>query len=200
MTLLELLVKELPARGGWPEGYHYAAQDRDSELFFYEHKPKFINGEGGWDPLSGEVYSRSWQERPLATDHATAVITLEQYEAALAAKTEPPVWDGEGLPPVGVVCEMQDEIGRWIKVEIIAIHENHAHGWESKSKQAYYSLNSEEFRPIRTHEQIEAERRDRVMKQMLDAWILGDGTFESVCNAIYDAIRAGKIEGVKIAE
>uniref|UniRef100_A0AB39AJ08 Uncharacterized protein n=1 Tax=Klebsiella phage KpTRp1 TaxID=3236632 RepID=A0AB39AJ08_9CAUD len=48
----------------------------------------------------------------LASDHATAIVTHEQYEATGR--------DVVGLPPIGVECEWQDKnTGRWQPVKIV---------------------------------------------------------------------------------
>lgn len=134
-------------------------------------------------------------------------------------------WNGEGLPPVGIVCEfasgtycVEDPFDKDLKVgaEVTII----AHISDGSLKLAAFTFNpslvnpdrgtvSVEqgaygcFRPIRTPEQIEAERRERVSNAFREAfqdvrfsegWKEGD----SMYTAIYDAIRAGKIEGVKI--
>lgn len=74
MKLIDLLVKELPKRGGWPENVTHIGQDYDRELMFY----------GRGDVTSGIIIDE------LAIDHRKSgkigvKITREQYEAALAA-------------------------------------------------------------------------------------------------------------------
>lgn len=91
MTLLELLLQELPKRGGWPEGAERARQDNDREICF--------EGVGGvYDFVADEMSDDSlrWLNE---NDRNTSelYVTREQYEAT--------GWDGTGLPPVGVECE-----------------------------------------------------------------------------------------------
>lgn len=74
MKLIDLLVKELPKRGGWPENVTYIGQDYDRELMFY----------GRGNVRSGVIIDE------LAIDHRESgkvgvKVTREQYEAALAA-------------------------------------------------------------------------------------------------------------------
>lgn len=80
-TLLAILVEDLPNRGGWPEGAVCATQDQDGEVFFSESAtPEF--GLSAWhdgDWCGNEFYTIT------AIDYATAIITRDQYEAALAA-------------------------------------------------------------------------------------------------------------------
>lgn len=74
MKLIDLLVKELPKLGGWPDGVTHIEQDYDRELMFY----------GRGDVRTGVILNE------LAIDHRKCgevgeKITREQYEAALAA-------------------------------------------------------------------------------------------------------------------
>lgn len=44
MKLLDLLVSELPALGGWPEGAHFVIQSEyDGELYFFNDGTDIIN-------------------------------------------------------------------------------------------------------------------------------------------------------------
>lgn len=86
MTLLELLVKELPFRGGWPDGVERLEQYPDGALF------------------DGPNYQSNFKFQR-ADDFGDDEVTREQYEAALVASK--PEWDGEGLPPVGVNVSMK---------------------------------------------------------------------------------------------
>lgn len=74
MKLLDLLVKELPELGGWPDGVTHIEQDYDRELMFY----------GRGDVRTGVILNE------LAIDHRKCgevgeKITRDQYESALAA-------------------------------------------------------------------------------------------------------------------
>lgn len=108
-------------------------------------------------------------------------------------------WNGEGLPPVGTVCEYKARHDIWIVGEIKYVGIDHvvfeAHRENNDSTEMIVWVNSK-FRPIRTPEQIEAERRFRIVNQIALEVIKRGG--RSGPEAIYDAIRAGKIEGVKI--
>lgn len=109
---------------------------------------------------------------PLADDWGSANVTRAQWQAAVdalkAAENTVPEWNGEGLPPVGMVCEYQDSLGRWDKVEITAVAKRGicfvqiAHDGEN-----YVNKTEARFRPIRTPEQIAAEERDRSIDAML---------------------------------
>ncbi|EFJ2475466.1 hypothetical protein G5Z15_003788 [Escherichia coli] len=83
-TLLQILVEELPKRGGWPDGALNATQDKDGEVCFSDGAvPEF--GLAAWEGgnwCGNEFYTIT------AIDYATAIITRDQYEAALAASKE----------------------------------------------------------------------------------------------------------------
>lgn len=91
-TLLQILVEELPKHGGWPSDHRMigAVQDFDREVKF--NIAGFVleferNNKGIW----GSNTHRAWlvdykfTASDLSSDYATAIITRDQYEAALAA-------------------------------------------------------------------------------------------------------------------
>lgn len=103
-----------------------------------------------------------------------------------------PEWTGEGLPPVGTVCEAQIYSGKgdliWVEARVLHHHPRHkksaaiAHGGEELL--AWTSM----FRPIRTPEQIAAEERDKAIDEMVPASpLLDKGWSRRVCEALYDA-------------
>ncbi|HIH9462901.1 TPA: hypothetical protein ACYU77_003012 [Klebsiella variicola subsp. variicola] len=69
MTLLEILVSELPKRGGWPDGIKRLEQYTDGSLF------------------DGPNYKSDFKF-PRVDDYGYDLVTREQYEAALAAKND----------------------------------------------------------------------------------------------------------------
>ena len=90
MKLIDLLVKELPQRGGWPEVALNATQDKDGQVCFSAGAvPEFgyAAWEGG-DWCGNEFYTTR------ASDYDTAIITREQYESALAASKDVVGHDG----------------------------------------------------------------------------------------------------------
>lgn len=81
MKLIDLLVKELPKRGGWPEVALNATQDKDGEVCFSSGAvPEF--GYAAWE---GGDWCGNEFHTIRASDYAAAIITRDQYEAALAA-------------------------------------------------------------------------------------------------------------------
>lgn len=87
MKLIDLLVKELPKLGGWPDGVTHIGQEYDRELMFY----------GRGNISTGLILNE------LAIDHrklgkSGEKITRAQYEAALAASDGWIEWNGGACP------------------------------------------------------------------------------------------------------
>lgn len=113
-----------------------------------------------------------------------------------------PVWGGEGKPAIGEKCEHHSG-GQWEAVTIAGIYENLVTGftdyWMVKEDGSSYTVgNPYRFRPIRS----EADRKrdiaagkifDVICKSLMDE-------SESTSFAIYDAISAGEIPGVKLED
>ena len=77
MKLVNILVRELPE---WPDGLGVFTQDRDKVIWFSPFS--FFNNE--WDDtINSERYLKLNQ---LATNHQTAIITKEMWEAAKGEK------------------------------------------------------------------------------------------------------------------
>ena len=117
-----------------------------------------------------------------------------------AGQDAAPLWNGEGLPPVGYFCEVEDHDGMLVygqgeSGEVIAHVENTA------VIRMSYGLGCFEagfLRPLRT----EAERkRDAVVEQMIKIatiYTTKSLSLELALNSIYNAIAAGEIPGVKL--
>ena len=79
-------------------------------------------------------------------------------------------WNGEGLPPVGTVCEVQTWVNReWKQTTILAHHLGFAvHSWSTEGDDMEVdSAPPQDFRPIRTPEQIAAEERIAGLNEMI---------------------------------
>ena len=99
MTLLELLVKELPKHGGCPEMTDQIHQDHDGDIYLWKNNAC---------RFAFNLNDIADNHRPYAVGESEAnMVTRTQYQSALAAaqKVE---WDGVGLPPVGCECEWHD--------------------------------------------------------------------------------------------
>lgn len=96
-------------------------------------------------------------------------------------------WTGTGLPPVGTVCEAQNKDGNaWEECEVIA-HSEISIGdvvvFKVGDKITYSSPRY--FRPIRTQAQIEAEEREKALRE-IEELIVGYG-YGKCAELIYDA-------------
>lgn len=203
MKLIDLLVKELPKRGGWPDGAVCATQDKDGEVCFSEGEtPEF--GLMAWhdgDWCGNEFHTIT------ATDYDTAIITRAQYESALAA-SQKPAWNGEGLPPVGCECEYLDNNGKWCPViikyasdQLVVISGvTKILGVEQDTEIVKdIIIDKPHFRALRS----EAERKHEAVLESICAvleMVAQDYKREDEAKLIYEAIAAGKIPGVKLEE
>ena len=84
MKLIDLLVKELPRRGGWPANISYIAQDEGSATWGFRYKPE-RDSDGEWMDTSESGYEMKIDRIGAADDCNTSVVSRKQYEAALAA-------------------------------------------------------------------------------------------------------------------
>ncbi|EOC5807403.1 hypothetical protein ACI49Z_003426 [Cronobacter turicensis] len=225
MKLIDLLVQELPKRGGWPECCHALVQGSNGAVYLA----------GGGMPL--------WKFY-LAEDWELEEVTREQYEAALAAsqrcvhewipsegrtssgvlcrkcgdydgpgedekmkESNSQVWDGEGLPPVGCECEAKYRDAtnaEWFFFRCVGVDCGVAFGWAGKEA-VTLGKGSYEFRTIRSEAD---KKRAAVVTAFAKAG--GDVNFEYGRKTIdgelsspgwyklYDKIAAGEIAGIRI--
>lgn len=105
----------------------------------------------------------------------------------------PPAWVDEGLPPVGVRCEGRVKNNKhWDQFEVVAIGREmllilNTNGEEVPIRHKYW-----DFRPIRTAEQIEAEKRasaidDMVSTALHQSYVITPAQAKIVFERIYDA-------------
>lgn len=106
------------------------------------------------------------------------------------AEFEP--WNGEGLPPVGTVCELRCNTGGWGEAEI-KYHGRAICVWlwirrDGNTDQVEWAENPErmEFRPLRTAEQIAAEEREKAIAEMI-AICRMESTDTRMVEALYSA-------------
>lgn len=76
-----------------------------------------------------------------------------------------PEWSGEGLPPVGMVCEMNNDTWEICTVIAHGIDESKPHAVAQCASGIWMEV-AGEFRTLRTPEQIAAEKRDAAIKEM----------------------------------
>jgi hypothetical protein len=175
MKLVDILARELMA---WPMQYDCLSQMR--------HDGGIINGRG----FDGVILARL----ELAEDSAPAgvIVTRAQWQAAVDAlkadecehsygnkqgcpecgEVFAAEWSGEGLPPVGTVCEMRaNKLNYWHAAEIKFAQRNVV-VWAWAGEPSINGLctaytHAVEFRPIRTPETIAAERRELGINQVM---------------------------------
>lgn len=107
------------------------------------------------------------------------------------AMERPTVWIGEGLPPVGLPVEWRESSQHeWKEVVVLAYADGDA--WiKPKGKISIIVGNPTGFRPIRTPEQIIADREREERIKSAQVWL------EGIAQA-YDADTADKCEDILI--
>lgn len=179
MKLIELLVKELPKRGGWPRNAYTAKS--------YCHIPDV----SFWDEDGVTVPYFPLSNRPIGVD----CVTREQYDGALAAAQQL-AWDGEGLPPVGCECEISHltEYSKarinYISADNVVFSVLYING---SKEELCWTTRECSFRPIRS----EADKnRDYAVGAMERYWEAATDKPAYAFESIYYAIAAGKIPGI----
>ncbi|HBE6550804.1 TPA: hypothetical protein KML26_004178 [Escherichia coli] len=211
MKLIDLLVKELPKRGGWPEGAV------ECQRFVDEATIDFYDENGNWDDDCSLTYGSIAVElvRKQTYPCESEQVTRKQYESALAA-SQKPAWNGEGLPPVGEKVEffINPKLGyrnAWnpdagTEMEVVA-HKTTTDGnnvavcyWDERGAGRSHCFVPESLKPPRS----EAERKRHEAAESIDFYMpefITDTPNEFYhAKKIYDAIAAGKIPGVKLED
>lgn len=208
MKLIDLLVQELPRRGGWPHNALSITQDNDGSLCAWDTNDPHYEG-FSWKHHTGNSlvhfwYGEEWAT-PLSSDHKESIVTYWQYKAAIAA-SQKPTWNGDGLPPVGCECEYRDNNGEWYPVTIkyasdqlvVISGVNKVLDVEQGTEIAKdIIIDKPQFRPL----QSEAERKHEAILESICAvleMVAQDYKREDEAKLIYEAIAAGKIPGVKL--
>lgn len=206
MKLVDILARELKV---WPEGVVTAVQDLDGEVKFdnSHEMPRMNNSKDVWIRQGDQ--GDCLYPRDLAEDCSYAIVTRAQWQAVvepLKAESRPTEsmalhhqevgritrqWNGDGLPPVGTVCEaFRPARETWLSVKIID-RQIGSECCACRDDQDYLWW-STKFRPIRTPEQIAADEREATIKEMVYGACgcePGDGTTTAfiLCGLIYDA-------------
>lgn len=163
MKLVDILARELKV---WPEDCEAIEQDRRGSCLFKVNGPAIATyvEAVAEDADTAKVTRAQWQ---------AAVDALKSYDDEMAIKKaahEALVWNGKGLPPVGVFCECRVVSGQeWLKCEIVA-HKKHdlsVYAIAFVDENTVMLSGGIRFRPIRTSEQIAAEERSKAIDKML---------------------------------
>nr|DAE34213.1 MAG TPA: hypothetical protein [Caudoviricetes sp.] len=181
MKLIDLLVQELPTRGGWPDGAIYICTEKD-----------------GTPRIVGPCWHDNKSLSSFKINDDKSIIYSDQYESALA-ESQKPAWNGEGLPPVGCECESkQFSQVDWTKFKVVAVCDGHVFGFWGNGVPTALDSKMWQFRPLRT----EADRKRDAAIEAID-WFMPECIPDTPnefyhAKKIYDAIAAGKIPGVKL--
>lgn len=70
-------------------------------------------------------------------------------------------WDGEGLPPVGTVCDMHIDDFGWITGTVVVHIDLDEPTAVAHNGEEVFHGNASDFRPIKTAEQLEEEEREK---------------------------------------
>ncbi|HEC0410849.1 hypothetical protein PX141_30090 [Pseudomonas aeruginosa] len=119
-----------------------------------------VFGEGWMKKVGNEWYY--WLEG--SEVWADCFVSAER-EATFEARPQE-AWDGQGLPPVGTVCQYRHMIWpEYRPCEIRYISEESLVAYDDAQEQLYRTCDML-FRPIRTPEQIAAEEREKAVGDM----------------------------------
>lgn len=196
MKLIDILVRELPKRGGWPDGAGKIHQDYDGELWAWK----------------GEDVAKIPSIEGIASNHRKMAgvvlpnmyVTRSQYEAALEARK--PEWNGEGLPPVGRECEVKvgnnnfnlcrivysDSVSGVAFIYLGGDDEKYCGKIDCVSAKAAIDY----FRPIRS----EADKKRDEAIEAIKAIICSPSQASAVAEKVYEAISTGKIYVAKLED
>ena len=78
-------------------------------------------------------------------------------------------WDGEGLPPVGTVCDMHIDDFGWITGTVVVHIDLDEPTAVAHNGEEVFHGNASDFRPIKTAEQLAEEERDKARTEVLNA-------------------------------
>lgn len=174
MKLVDILARELDR---WPQGM--------SETVGQGHKGYLHGYAGNGNPncqTTKQIFT-------MCDDYEHEKVTRAEWQSAVDALypkfTVAEEWNGEGLPPVGTVCEFESHghhqgwmwcIYRGLMSCGGYIVEYHHHTSQDMTTCAPFDPALTNFRPIRTPEQIAAEEREKFISEICgllgwDAWL-----------------------------
>ncbi|MFU7349578.1 hypothetical protein [Pseudomonas paraeruginosa] len=162
-------------------------------------EPKSYYFAEGWMRKVGNEWS-FWSEVSESWVRGTLTCNVSgEREAKFEARPQES-WDGQGLPPVGTVCEYRHMIWpEYRPCEIRYISEESLVAYDDAQEQFYRTCDML-FRPVRTLEQIAAEEREKAIDAMLDLDPphengLGLTSRRQFCEILFDAGYRRQEEG-----
>lgn len=112
-----------------------------------------------------------------------------------------PVWNGEGLPPVGCECEFEADDGSWGIGTVLCVGKNRIFWLCHEDGDEYTSeVNLREFRPLRTEAGRKREEAIEEMIKIATMYTTKSLGLDLAFNSIYNSIAAGEIPGVKLED
>ncbi|UXJ54868.1 hypothetical protein [Pseudomonas citronellolis] len=171
---------------------HYGSKFDDQRMIVCWYRDRGIDGMDYWYSTAGELDGRGW--KPLRNPPG--------HWPLIPRPANTVVWDGQGLPPVGMTCEYKRAGMNWKPVTVFA-HKPNTNG--SISVLFDYVGVSEwgacadpsSFRLPLTPEQIAAEERKKTIQEMLDVDQCGTLSRTKFCNLLYDAGYRKVENGIK---
>lgn len=140
MKLIDMLVEELPKRGGWRHDVKTMTQDKWKDIWGYNCCQPWLKYSGWWVSKSGAdlVNNSKIEVTELAIDWQTAIITREQYEAALAAKNDGWIEWGGGVIHISTNTFVDIKFNNGdVRLGKIAGEYSWEHAWEDSNIIAY---------------------------------------------------------------
>ena len=163
MKLIDILAEELPKRGGWPKGADYCIQHAHDLGFRWVIFNKGIvnstsaDAEGKWEMDWEFSHKHDFCADELASDHTTAIITREQYEAALAAKNEGWIeWGGGKHPPVSTNTVVDVKLDKgYVQSGYPAGEYSWEHVWQGSNIIAYRLHQPQKSAQVKTDDEVD---------------------------------------------
>jgi hypothetical protein len=191
MKLLDILVEELDE---WNDGVKYITQQANkSSTAFHGFAETPYEGMFLGVPVWSSDNGFPWRMRSkkVASDHLTSIITKQQWlEAKAQIHNKDVVWNGEGLPPVGEVCEVVYENGIRHLSEI-KYSSKEVCVWEIEFSGNVHSCDTKKLKFFRTKtkEQIEADKEKERVKE--DIYVTlhrnRNKSTQEIVDALYEA-------------
>lgn len=165
------------------------ARDQDQQnalAHAYHGRERFtLTGAGLQAEFVAEVLNRV----PCAFGSRRYETNLELVQVTEA--TTKAAWNGEGLPPVGTVCEWHPNMHGWVEVTILGYDGGDTWYRIKGEDHTQICRNMAFFRPIRTPEKIAKEERSKECDVMYGVILAlpedRSHNRSDICEALYDA-------------
>lgn len=149
--------------------------------------PFWLSDDAGADIIAYRLHKPQEAEQAKADDETDLNECIGQDAA--------PVWNGEGLPPVGVECEYKWQNDRWRIGKVCYISKHTVlmlEIFDGEESESAYGACDVTFRPLRT--EADRKREEAVKAIMLTGWC------QAAAEEIYDLVAAGKVPGMKLED